>query len=79
MKTTLFTFIAAMLLTVTTINFLWAQPKVKTQVPLSLNTAAANVVDMQSYEAFKNSVKPLIEKMGAKQIVGLGEGTQGTA
>ncbi|WP_295795359.1 erythromycin esterase family protein [Mucilaginibacter sp.] len=79
MKTTLFTFIASALLTVTANNFLSAQPKAKTQIDLSLNVAAANPVNMQSYEAFKQSIKPLIEKMGAKQIVGLGEGTHGTA
>jgi erythromycin esterase len=79
MKTTLLTSIAAIMLTVTATNFLSAQPKAKTQIALGLNTTAANAVDMQSYEAFKQSIKPLIEKMGAKQIVGLGEGTHGTA
>ena len=79
MKTSLLTFIAAVLLTLTVNNFLSAQPKAKTQIALGLNTTAANAVEMQSYEAFKQSIKPLIEKMGAKQIIGLGEGTHGTA
>ncbi|GGG99237.1 erythromycin esterase family protein [Pedobacter zeae] len=36
-------------------------------------------VSLESYEKFKASVKPLIAEMGEKQIVGLGEGTHGTA
>lgn len=36
-------------------------------------------VSLKNYETFKASVKPLIAKMSAKQIVGLGEGTHGTA
>ena len=79
MKTTLLTSIAAILLIVTANNFLSGQPKAKTQIDLSLNVAAANPVDMQSYEAFEQSIKPLIEKMGTKQIIGLGEGSHGTA
>lgn len=36
-------------------------------------------VSLENYKAFKASVKPLIAKMSTKQIVGLGEGTHGTA
>lgn len=36
-------------------------------------------VAMENYKVFKKSVQPLIEKMGEKRVVGLGEGTHGTA
>lgn len=34
---------------------------------------------MKDYQTFKKEVKPLIQEMGLKKIVGLGEGTHGTA
>ncbi|WP_316803172.1 erythromycin esterase family protein [Pedobacter nototheniae] len=36
-------------------------------------------VAMDNFDSFKQSVKPLIDKMADKKIVGLGEGTHGTA
>ena len=36
-------------------------------------------ISLENYKAFKASVKPLIAQMSTKQIVGLGEGTHGTA
>ncbi len=36
-------------------------------------------VSLKNYKTFKASIKPLIAKMSTKQIVGLGEGTHGTA
>jgi erythromycin esterase len=41
--------------------------------------AALNPVNLKNYGAFKKSVAPLIKEMGVKKIVGLGEGTHGTA
>ena len=54
----------------------------KTDSLIKLTSAqekAMKAVSLESYEAFKASVKPLITQMGSKQIVGLGEGTHGTA
>lgn len=40
---------------------------------------AIKEVSLKDYASFKNSVKPLINEMSTKQIIGLGEGTHGTA
>jgi erythromycin esterase len=52
-----------------------AQQKSLTQA----QQAELNAVSLTDYQSFKRSVKPLIEKMGTKTVVGLGEGTHGTA
>lgn len=36
-------------------------------------------ISLDNYQAFKQEIMPLIEVMGTKKIVGLGEGTHGTA
>jgi len=54
----------------------------KTDSLLKLSAAQQKVlksVSLGSYGAFKSSARPLLEKMAVNQIVGLGEGTHGTA
>ncbi len=77
MKTILFTIliVAAILFTSKTLN---AQKAAKTHVA-AVNSIVEKPVNMQSYELFKASVKPLVAVMGTKKLVGLGEGTHGTA
>ncbi|WP_165585808.1 erythromycin esterase family protein [Pedobacter nototheniae] len=64
--------------------------KIKTTIAVALlsgflnlasaqNKDALKPVSMENFASFKQSVKPLIDKMGVKKIVGLGEGTHGTA
>jgi len=45
----------------------------------ALPAKAVHNLPFTSYEAFRKSIKPLIAEMGTKRIVGLGEGTHGTA
>ncbi|MES2276239.1 MAG: erythromycin esterase family protein [Bacteroidota bacterium] len=45
----------------------------------SLNNAALNAISTESYASFKKGIKPLIGLMGAQRVVGMGEGTHGTA
>jgi len=52
--------------------------KPKTQFTISQQKAIKEV-SLKDYASFKNSVKPLINEMSTKQIIGLGEGTHGTA
>ncbi len=40
---------------------------------------AIKKLSLNDYKSFKASIKPLIAEMGVKKIVGLGEGTHGTA
>ena len=45
-------------------------------------TLPANLItplNLQSYEAFRTAVQPLIKQMASKKIVAMGEGTHGTA
>ncbi|MCR8559519.1 erythromycin esterase family protein [Mucilaginibacter sp. BJC16-A38] len=79
MKNILVTLIATTLLLFSANKKASAQPKAEQPNNLTINQSAAKAVSMESYEAFKKSIKPLIEKMGTKQIIGLGEGTHGTA
>ncbi|UOG74625.1 erythromycin esterase family protein [Hymenobacter tibetensis] len=44
-----------------------------------LDPSLINPVSLQSYEAFRAAVKPLVAQMATKKIVALGEGTHGTS
>lgn len=44
-----------------------------------LDPALINPISLQSFEAFRVAVQPLIQQMAGKRIVALGEGTHGTA
>ncbi|WP_046243655.1 erythromycin esterase family protein [Hymenobacter terrenus] len=44
-----------------------------------LDPALIKPVSLQSFEAFRTAVQPLIKQMAGKKIVALGEGTHGTA
>jgi erythromycin esterase len=79
MKHLLYTLIGAATLLTANNNTALAQAKVKPATILPMQTSALHAASMQSYKAFKQSVKPLIASMGSKQIIGLGEGTHGTA
>lgn len=43
------------------------------------NPALINAVNTQSFELFRETVRPLIAQMAGKKVVALGEGTHGTA
>ncbi|SDE80196.1 Erythromycin esterase homolog [Mucilaginibacter pineti] len=77
MKNILFTIIGTITLFFAGRNLVFGQAKADSNSTLQIS--AIKPVSIQSFEAFKASIKPLIEKMSAKQIVGLGEGTHGTA
>lgn len=79
MKTILFTVISTIVLFFAGHNIVSAQTQAKQADNSTLELSAVKQVSMQNFKAFKASIKPLIEKMSAKQIVGLGEGTHGTA
>ncbi|RZM28456.1 MAG: erythromycin esterase family protein [Pedobacter sp.] len=44
-----------------------------------IRTNTTSALSLNSYEAFKKSIKPLISEMSGKRIVALGEGTHGTS
>ncbi|MCA8833386.1 erythromycin esterase family protein [Hymenobacter pini] len=44
-----------------------------------LNPALINAVNTQSFEQFRETVRPLVGQMAGKKVVALGEGTHGTA
>ncbi|MBO2009910.1 erythromycin esterase family protein [Hymenobacter negativus] len=44
-----------------------------------LNPALLTPISLQSFEAFRTAVQPLIRQMAGKKVVALGEGTHGTA
>jgi erythromycin esterase len=44
-----------------------------------LPATMVNPVNLQSYEAFRAAVQPLIKQMAGKKVVAMGEGTHGTA
>ena len=46
---------------------------------ITLNPALINAVNTQSFEQFRETVRPLIAQMAGKKVVALGEGTHGTA
>ncbi|WP_187632094.1 erythromycin esterase family protein [Hymenobacter lutimineralis] len=46
---------------------------------IELNPALINAVNTQSFEQFRETVRPLIAQMADKKVVALGEGTHGTA
>jgi len=45
----------------------------------ALNSNALKGISITSYAEFKKDVKPLIKQMGTQRIIGMGEGTHGTA
>ncbi|WP_316847971.1 erythromycin esterase family protein [Pedobacter psychrodurus] len=61
------------------LNISLAQIVVNKPTEINVQNDALKSVSMDSYEKFKKSVQPLVDKMGVKKIVGLGEGTHGTA
>ncbi|GAB2772701.1 erythromycin esterase-like protein [Hymenobacter luteus] len=46
---------------------------------LTLDPGLINPVSMQSFEAFRTAVQPLVKQMAGKKVVAMGEGTHGTA
>lgn len=52
---------------------------INTSAQVKNQKAVFKPVVMGNYKVFKKSVAPLTEKMGSKRVVGLGEGTHGTA
>ena len=46
---------------------------------ITLNPALINAVNTQSFEQFRETVRPLIAQMAGKRVVSMGEGTHGTA
>jgi len=44
-----------------------------------LNPEDLTAVDLQDYEHFKIAIRPMLEEMGSKKIVALGEGTHGSS
>ena len=46
---------------------------------ITLNPALINAVNTQTFEQFRETVRPLIAQMAGKQVVAMGEGTHGTA
>jgi erythromycin esterase len=46
---------------------------------ITLNPALVNAVNTQSFEQFRETVRPLIAQMAGKRVVAMGEGTHGTA
>lgn len=71
-------------------NTALVQPEIADQTAQELNGKPVQQADeislkplqpasMKSYAEFRKSVRPLIEQMGLKKIIGLGEGTHGTA
>ncbi|RSK50932.1 erythromycin esterase family protein [Hymenobacter rigui] len=44
-----------------------------------LNPTLINAVNTQSFEQFRETVRPLVARMAGKKVVALGEGTHGTA
>ena len=45
----------------------------------TLQQDALKPINLDNYKAFKKSIAPLVKEMGTRKIVGLGEGTHGTA
>ncbi|KQB99517.1 hypothetical protein AQF98_18335 [Pedobacter sp. Hv1] len=46
---------------------------------ITLEKKAIQAISLKDYKSFKASVAPLIKEMGVKKVIGLGEGTHGTA
>ncbi|QNH62628.1 erythromycin esterase family protein [Hymenobacter sediminicola] len=46
---------------------------------ITLNPALINAVNTQTFEQFRETVRPLIAQMAGKRVVSMGEGTHGTA
>lgn len=72
--------IACIAFSIVSLNTALAQnPVNKNENSMSIQSGAVNPVSMKDFEGFKQSIKPLIKQMSTKKIVGLGEGTHGTA
>lgn len=56
-----------------------AQQKASTTNDTTLSAKEIKAVSLKDYKSFKASIAPLIKEMSTKRIVGLGEGTHGTA
>ncbi|WP_199118085.1 erythromycin esterase family protein [Pedobacter sp. ASV28] len=56
-----------------------AQQKASTTNDTTLSAKEIKAVSLKDYKSFKASIGPLIKEMSTKRIVGLGEGTHGTA
>ena len=73
--------LVVLFLTVPT-SFTYAQtnpPTAADTARLVLPASLLTPVSLQSYEAFRAAVQPLIRQMATKKIVAMGEGTHGTA
>ncbi|MBF9238034.1 erythromycin esterase family protein [Hymenobacter sp. BT683] len=81
MKSTFRTLLAAALLTApAAAAFAQTVPTAATDTArIVLDASVVNSVNTQSYFLFRQAVRPLIEQMGDKKVVALGEGTHGTA
>lgn len=67
---------------ITTLPLLFSgniEASVKTLDTAALNNAAITGISTKNYDEFKKGVMPLIRVMGTKRIIGMGEGTHGTA
>ncbi len=56
-----------------------AQQKSAKDNNITLEKKAIKAISLKDYQSFKASVAPLIKEMGVKKVIGLGEGTHGTA
>lgn len=56
-----------------------AQQKSAKDHTITLDKNATQAVSLKDYKSFKASIAPLIKEMGVKKVIGLGEGTHGTA
>lgn len=79
MKTNLFTGIAIAATILFNINTASAQQQLAKENVITIKKKEINAFSTTNYKAFKAAVAPLIKQMGAKKVVGLGEGTHGTA
>ncbi|MES2650814.1 MAG: erythromycin esterase family protein [Bacteroidota bacterium] len=61
------------------INTASAQQQVAKENAITIGKKEISAFSTTNYKAFKVAVAPLIKQMGAKKVVGLGEGTHGTA
>jgi erythromycin esterase-like protein len=57
------------------------KPTVFNQQPATVTVLGGQAVtlDLENFDHFRQQIMPLINKMAAKQVVGLGEGTHGTS
>ena len=65
------------ILAINSFSPLTGKAQLKTLSTLQQN--ALKPINLDNYKAFKKSITPLVKEMGTKKIVGLGEGTHGTA